>query len=490
MAVGGFLLARYLHHKGLVWAANFSSVAAAVLAAVALLMPMLSRLVHTFRGPPPLSRTSIPHARDDLAVVLAREWAEEERLRQINDPRPLPVRWEVTPAASAATAAAANATAADLAGQFEKILPLFSRLSPPRLIILGHAGAGKSVLVIKLARDLLAARQADMPVPVIIPAAAWDLDADLPEWIADQLCRNHPGLAHRVRDATGKLTTLAFALATDKMVLPIIDGLDELPEEQRGRAIDKINKFGSDASLVLTSRPEEFLAALAATGRGIARAAVVEVLPLEVRQAEEYLIEATAVAPAGRWDCVFARLNSEPDGPLTHVLCTPLMLWLARTVYESAGDPAELADQTRFSDTEDLEDHLLDAFVPAVYAGMTGSRRFRCRPRQAERWLGFLAAHLDRTSQLDIAWWRLIRATPGWRVVCAGLRTMLLGSAVWAVTNWVLTRHGYWDKGRYVSHATWHSILIGAPSAARRGLRWIGSSLSEGSRSITMRMHS
>jgi len=384
-------------------------------------------------------------------------------LRQINDPRPLPVRWEVTPTASAATAAAANATAVDLGGQFEKILPLFLRLSPARLIILGSAGSGKSVLVIKLARDLLAARQADMPVPVVIPAAAWDLDTDLPEWIADQLCRNHPGLADRVRDATGKVTTLAIALATDKMVLPIIDGLDELPKDQRGRAIDKINKFGSDAPLVLTSRPEELLAALAAIGRGVARAAVVEVLPLEVRQAEEYLIEATAVAPAGRWNSVFACLNSEPDGPLSHVLCTPLMLWLARTVYESAGDPAELVDQTRFSDIEDLEDHLLDAFVPTVYAGTTGSRRFRCQPRQAERWLGFLAAHLDRTGRPDFAWWRLIRATPGWQAVCVALRTVLLGSAVWAVTNWVLTRHGYWDKGSYVSHATWHSILIGGP---------------------------
>lgn len=94
---------------------------------------------------------------------------------------------------------------------------------------------------------------------------------------------------------------------------------------------------------------------------------------------------------------------------------------------------------------------------------MTGNRRFRCRPRQAERWLSFLAAHLDRTSQPDFAWWRLIRATPAWQAICVGLRTVLYCSAAWAVTNWVLMRHGYWHKGAYVSHATWHSILIGGP---------------------------
>jgi len=463
MAVGGLWLGRYLHGKGLAWAANFSSVAAAVLAAVALLMPLLSRLVQTLSTQPSLSRTSIPQARDDLAAALVREWAEEERLRQINDPRPLPVRRDVTSTASAATATAGNATTGDFAGQFDRILTLFSRLSPSRLIILGRAGAGKSILVIKLARDLLATRQAGTPVPIILPAAAWDLKTGLPEWIADQLCRNHPGLAHRVRDTTGKVTTLALALVTDNMVLPIIDGLDELPKEQRSRAIEKINKFGSDAPLVLTSRPGEFLAAVTANGRGVARAAVVEILPLEVGQAAQYLTEATAVAPTGRWDAVFARLNSEPEGPLAHVLCTPLMLWLTRTVYETRGDPAELADQSRFSDVEQLEGHLLDALVPTVYAEMNNDRRFRCRPWQAERWLGFLAAHLDRTGEPDFAWWRLIRATPGWNMICFVLRVVLSSNALWVLTNWVLTRHGYWDNDRYVSHAPWHSILMGGP---------------------------
>jgi hypothetical protein len=463
IAVAGFCLARYLYGKGLVWAVSFSTVATAVLAAIALLMPLFRRLIHTLSGPTALPRSSIPQARDDLAVALTREWAEEERLRQINDPRPLPVSWEVTSSAGAATATSANVVATDLAGEFETILSLFSRLSPPRLVILGRAGAGKSILVIKLARELLAARQADMRVPVILPAAAWDLDADLPEWIADQLCRNHPGLAHPVKDVTGKVTTLAFSLATDNMVLPIIDGLDELSEGQQAKGIDKINKFGSDAPLVLTCRTEEFLAAIAAVGRGVTRAAVVELLPLEVRQVEQYLIEATTVAPAGRWDSVFARLNSEPDGPLAHVLCTPLNLWLARTVYESSGEPGELANQTRFGDVQGLEDHLLDAFIPAVYAGTTGNRRFHYQPQKAEGWLGFLAAQLDRIRQPDFAWWRLIRATPGWNVICVGLRTVLLCNALWAVTNWILTRHGYWDNGSYVSHAAWHSILSGGP---------------------------
>ena len=459
LAAGTWLLSSYLRAKGMAWAGNFGSFASAVLGVAALLTPIGSRLLGGVRGPPPVSRIDIPQARDDLAAALAMQWADEERLRRINDPRPLPVRWDAGPAE--ALAQGAPALPDGLAGQFDDIAQLFGRLPSRRLVILGDAGAGKSVLVIKLARELLADHDATTLVPVIVPASAWDPGIDLPNWIAGQLRRSLPGLAQRVRDATGKVVTLAYALATDK-VLPIIDGLDEMPAAERARAIIQINDFGSDVPIVLTSRPSEYLDAVAGVGRGISRAAVIEVKPLHVSQARTYLTEATAANPAGRWQQVFKRLDGGPDEPLTRVLSTPLMLWLARTVYEySESEPAELLDRARFPNVQALEQHLLDAFVPAVY----GRRRpgFRCTARQAERWLGYLAFYLDGTGQRNFAWWRLSPAVRSWRMVAMTMRFVLAMTAWWVIINQVLLRHGYWRDDHYYRRGSLDAIVFEGP---------------------------
>ena len=459
IAVAVLLLARYLHARGFAWAANFSNIASAVLAAIALLIPVVAGLVRSLRSPPPISRMSIPQIRDDFALTLAREWGAEERWRRINDPRPMPVRWQITPTADTPSRV--------VGGRFDEIMPHYMRLpSPRRMIILGDAGAGKSVLVLRLARDLLTAREGDMPVPVIVSAAGWNPDRDLQDWLGEQLCQNHPGLALQVKDSTGGLAALGSILVADRMVLPIIDGLDELAKPLRSKAIAKINEFGSDFPLVVTSRPEEYIAAAAETGRGISRSTTVRVLPLGISQAKEYLSEATAGTPTDRWSKVFSRLDKEPGDPLVRLLCTPLMLSLARIVYENGTtQPGELIDRSRFVNAAALEDHLLNAFVPAVYASAvpTQQRRFRCRIDQAERWLGFLAAHLNHIDQSDFAWWQLDRATPCWRIVAAGFRTVLTVSSIWAITSFLLARYGTWRHGRYTSHMHWHSVLAGGP---------------------------
>lgn len=468
VALGVYLLGRFLSTKGMSWAGEFGSIASFFLAGFVFVVPLFGRWL---RGAPPPSLVSVAQAGDDLAATLARQWTEEEQLRRINDPRPLPVRWEVTSMAETAMLGTPYGVISDdvnalplsaFAGQFNEILPVFNRVPGRRLVILGPAGAGKSVLVMKLARELLAVRQASMPVPVIISAATWNTDS-LTEWIADQLASNHPGLALRVKDATGKITSLAHAL-TAGAVLPIIDGLDELPALLRGKAITEINARGSDLPLVVTSRPQEYIDAVEASGRAISRAIVVELRPLSLAQVKVYLAEATAALPAGRWSGVFDRLDAEPAGTLATVLTTPLMLSLARTVYEASETaPGDLADRERFYDQASIENYLLDAFVPAIYSRGMDRSRFRCTPRQAERWLAFLAAYLDRTGSPDLAWWRLTGAVRGWRPIGVGIRTALSLSVVWLLAVGVLWRNGDWQNGAYVKGHGLRGLLLGGP---------------------------
>src|SRR6266516_727860 len=101
-----------------------------------------------------------------------------------------------------------------------------------------NTGAGKSVLATRLARDLVAAQRATGRVPFKVAASTWDPGKDMADWIADQLTHTPLQLHLKVRARPGRRTRLADELAENR-VIPIIDGLDELPHEVRAKAIEK-----------------------------------------------------------------------------------------------------------------------------------------------------------------------------------------------------------------------------------------------------------
>ena len=417
------------------------------------------------RGPKRASKSRIIDFRNELARTLASQWADEERVRRIYDPRPLPVRWEVTSTASSATSVGSNnVPASALSRTFEEIFSLYKSLSPPRLIILGTAGAGKSILALKLARELLDAAGPESPIPAIIPAATWDVDTEFSTWISVQLQNSYPGLSQEVRDANGEVVSAAQILMGHQMILPIVDGFDEIPEAQHGKAVEKINRYGSNYPLVLTSRPNEYINAITSVGRGISRASVVEILPLRVEQAEQYLRESTAGTPIDRWDEVFQLLKSKPDGVLAHVLRTPLMLWLARSIYEtSARHPVELADMEKFNSSVRIERHLLDIFLTAAYTNNMDNSRHRYQPRQADRWLGFIASQLSLIGERNFVWWQLGSAVKLWRGVFSALRFIIVANIFLLIASTVSSRHGAWVSGSYVEHDNLKSFLLAGP---------------------------
>jgi hypothetical protein len=263
-----------------------------------------------------------------------------------------------------------------------------------------------------------------------------------------------------VKTGTGDIVPLARSLAASE-VLPVIDGLDELPEERRAQVVSEINAHGSDSPVVLTCRPNEFQAATAT--RPITLASVIELVPLELTDVRTYLAEATE-APLDRWRPVFEAFSADPGGPLAQVLTNPLMLWLARTVYEQgATEPGELADSVRSISRDAIEGHLLAGFVPAVYISRGRRSGFRCSPAQAQRWLGFLAAWQGRTDSADIAWWRLCLAEPGWSVAVSAVRAALYTSAAWWAVTWALTSRGYWRGGHYDGRGHFRDLLLAGP---------------------------
>ncbi|MEV7094931.1 helix-turn-helix domain-containing protein [Amycolatopsis sp. NPDC051045] len=379
-------------------------------------------------------RGELAAAAEGLAHAVAGRWQREEEQRRIHDPFPLPVRWRPLPARLTdhwanirRVPAGATADPLDLAGELGEIAATYRRIPSGRLVILGRAGSGKTVLTLRFVLDRLRDRADTEPVPVLLGLGSWDPGAAaLRDWLIDALLRDYPGLAAA---APGGGSTLAAALVEAGHVLPVLDGFDEIADGLHRAALEALN--GTTLPLVLTSRPAEYAAAVAATDV-LTAAAGIELTDLTPGDVLAYLPRTTRRpapdgAPGTVWDPVLAESGSEAGAALAAVLSTPLMVVLARTVYSDAPgeDPAVLLDTTRFPTAEAVEDHLLGSFVPTVYRD-----RPRWDPGRARRWLGYLARHLDRLGTRDLAWWRLGGSLPRSSRILAVVLSAMLATAV------------------------------------------------------------
>ncbi|MFI2261750.1 NACHT domain-containing protein [Streptomyces tubercidicus] len=409
---------------------------------------------------------------DALAHAVRGQWEAEVQVRRLNDPYPLPVAWTNAdprlmepwplleelarswPGGPPGATADWAATPAGLSGQGGEIDQVFSRRVPTRrLLVLGEPGVGKTVLLIRLLLSLLEHRSVGGPVPVIFSLASWDpMRQDLYTWMADQLARDHAGLRAPSAVVNGHLDgrTQARALLEHRLIMPILDGLDELPKALRAQALDAINQaLPLRQPLVLSSRAAEYRDALnPVTGitTRLAGAAGIRLLPLEPAQAAAYLQRdagGTGTPAAMRWDAILTHLHSS-EAPVAQALSTPLMLFMARIVYNprpgensaTLPDPTELCDVQRFPNRSAVETHLFDAFIPAAYRPHP---LYPCKwkPQQAEEAFAYLARHLQHNLQgtVDLAWWQLHRILPLWilQIVCgvmAGIADWLAGGAI------------------------------------------------------------
>ncbi|GAA4626965.1 NACHT domain-containing protein [Actinoallomurus vinaceus] len=384
-------------------------------------------------------------AKDLLAGLVAEQWQNEARMRSLDDPDPIPVRWR-TPAPNSRAAAVRDHPANIEPGgvpamdqgwtvssaDIDALADRFRRTRRRRLVILGGPGTGKTTLAMQLLLHLLATRTPDEPIPVLLPAADWDTDqhARLQDWVTERLLRDYPALR-----APGLGVDVGRALAARGHILPVLDGLDELPSAAQTKTVSALNhSLGGEDQLILTSRTTEFINAVTTTGDVITSAAVLQPLLLAPAAAADYLTRCLPPDPGPRWRGILTDLrNASPTGSpgegvaaLADVAATPLGLWLLRTVYVAPGaDPAALADHARFPTPAALRAHLFDQLIPAVIATReprkNSAEMFRPRrhhdPAQVRRWLGYLAHHLtgqptpDSKGNRDFAWWRLAATT-------------------------------------------------------------------------------
>jgi hypothetical protein len=386
------------------------------------------------------------HAVEALADAVQRQWDEEARVRALRRPAPLRLQWSKTerPVAASISTIIGNAAGSGRVinvrfhGSLHEVGDKFLALPHRRLVILGEPASGKTVLAMLLALDLLGRRRSDDPVPVLLSIASWNPTLEhLHTWISRRLEEDYPAL----RNAAAYGPKAAEHLVVAGHVLPILDGLDEMPAGLRVSAIDGLDRAQSDRPMVITSRIEEYQEAVAASGEVLAAAAVVELQPVAVDEAISFL--QAAVPSSTRWEEVFDHLRTHRTGVLAMTLSSPLMVAMARAIYTSPNrNPSELIDMASKGDQMAVERHLFDNFVVAAYEdrpaapGQTTSAQPQWDAATARRYLAFLATHLHRRNTRDLAWWELYLASGRIVPVVATLVSgvvpgIAIGLAIW-----------------------------------------------------------
>ncbi|MDI2027772.1 NACHT domain-containing protein [Saccharopolyspora sp. TS4A08] len=371
---------------------------------------------------PPSSPPSNGDEPADLAAALAHRVhglsKREDEHRRIYDPRPLPVRWhratdELFDHWANIHGRESKHDATTLTGSFIGIRETYEAIPSRRLVILGRAGAGKTVLAHRLILALLEDRPRTAPVPILLSLSDWNPRVhNLRTWLVGQLLRDHPFLEKR--DRAGHRA--AELLANDDWILPVLDGFDEIPQQYDRDAVHEISRFSGP--LVVTSRPHEYTQA-AAQARALSRAAAIELDNLTPDESRTYLQASTGKTRTAEWDAVFDQLRNSPDATasqnLLPVLTTPLMVTLARAIYNDIPDhhPGELLDTGRFPTRDHVEEHLLGAYLDTIYdprndtTRPTGASPPTWTPHRTRRWLGHLATHLTKRDTHDLTWWQL-----------------------------------------------------------------------------------
>jgi hypothetical protein len=248
-----------------------------------------------------------------------------------------------------------------------------------RLIILGEPGTGKSTMLLRIAVQLLAEAEQTptAAVPVIFQASSWKRTSSvsLPDWLTDQLIRSY-GLPPRA----------ARSYVWYGAVIPLIDGIDELPFSRRAALVTAINEWRKDAELlpmVVSCRTSEYRE----LDLQLQLRTAFEIQPLTSLEIDSWV---KSLGETGK--LIHARLES--DEGLRAVVTTPLMLTVIVKVFarESVFTIGEAASP------ESSRRRLLDEYVASALAGRGNgfdSHRSAYGTEEIRHWLGRLARILQ-----------------------------------------------------------------------------------------------
>jgi hypothetical protein len=419
LLAGLLLLAVVLRTEGAEKASAWATVLGTVLAIAGALVTLVTWwLRQRAAARQPATSDQVTRAAQELHAAVREQWRKEAEARSLGDPDPMPVRWRLSDPDVMDHDDHIASTRLRFAGRSDRIPALtdqFLRLRRRRLVIIGAPGSGKTTLAVQLVLELLEGWRPGEPVPVLFSLASWNPQAEprVQDWLATQLNQTYPDLRTFGTDT-------ARRLADHGRLLPVLDGLDEIPADRRGEVIQALNaSLNPDTGLILTSRTLEYTDTVH-TCDVLTAAAVIQPEPMTASEIVAYLKDLLPRQPNESWQAVLTVLADGTAKALAEVLSNPLGLWLLRIVHiEGRRDPKLLIDPGRYPDAATILHHLLDELIPAAVrsrpplpGGQASLRPKRHHdPEQVRRWLTTLATELRDAKTRDWRWWQLAHHT-------------------------------------------------------------------------------
>jgi Flp pilus assembly protein TadD len=166
------------------------------------------------------------------------------------------------------------------------------------LLILGQPGAGKTILLLELTRNLVSRAEYDIssPVPVIFHLSSWSQKRQpLIDWLIEELVSKY--------DIPRKLSK---DWIDNDQIIPLLDGLDEMPVGTRQRCVDAINSYHQSHALtplVVCCRSDEYQSMKTRLSLRIA----IMVQPYRIK--EEWVKDGDDHAAAGRYNEALTAYN-------------------------------------------------------------------------------------------------------------------------------------------------------------------------------------
>lgn len=413
-----------------------------------------------------------PQGLEEMAESLARavsdQWKQELAARRLRETKPLPLSWR------AADPALVDLDPPTLYGSGDDIHDFISQGVPAsRLVLLGGPGAGKTMLLTRLVEELLARRQPGTRVPVLVSLTSWDpRTEEFPAWLARQMIRAYPRLGGQAPTEVQQMSW-ARALFAAHLILPILDGLDEMRAEVRQEAIQGLNaSLDRRDGVIVACRAEDYRQAVRGESGYAVRlsgATGIELSDVDPEAAAAYLRQDDDRPE--RWTPVIAAVRQ--DTALARVLRTPLMISLARSGYApgAARIAADLTDTVVFPTEERIQSTLFDEFLHSAYQKKVMKSRRTWSEARARRALGFLARHMRDMRTTELGWWQLRHATPRPLVGAVVGAVCGVGVAVAVGFSQPLTAALGGEPGKHVGFGPGLGILIGL------GASWLARTL-------------
>ncbi len=265
------------------------------------------------------------------------------------------------------------------------IIQVFDRLNG-RLLILGAPGSGKTTTLIGLTKVLVGRAQTDVeePIPVLMNLLTWkNPEQTLVDWILEQLHLKY-GIA--INQGENWIQQLK--------ILPLLDGLDELPIPKQVECVQQINQLlnGEIAPLHLVvcanvisyqKLPER----LQLNGSIFLR-------PLTTQQIEDYLINSRS---RELWH------NIDGDKSLLKLAKVPLYLTIMTLAYEEI----LIMSWKHLNSFEEQRHYLFNAYIRCqlnqdIYQSEYPPQKAP-KSEDFRRWLGWLATHLNADELIEFS---------------------------------------------------------------------------------------